>query len=606
MVPDGKNPRPLSKRIPIKHILVLGLGMMAAVTLGTTLAIGYFVARQNTEELLSDKIDSTLDIILARVDQQLKPVEHQASQVANAFKQGTLSFGKIAKLEVYIQGLMSASPQVSAVAFARPNQTLIVASRPNLKIRNAPWPKGKNFERIFRHMETSTLAEWRNPIWSENLHQVIITHHTPLFYNNRFIGTLIQTVPISELSHYLSQQYYLDGIPFIYYDSNKLIAHPQLIDWQPLKDSPIGEAPTTEDIGAEILVQLLTTPGRTPGMMKKLQNSQGKIIEIGSQDYVIFTRSILRYGPVPWTFGMYLVDRTPPEIMTRLTTALITGILVLVATVVFAMFAGSRLSRPIRALAAAMMRVRDGNVSNVENLPYSPVSELDDAAQSFNAMVQGLRERAVIRQTLGRYVPETIAETLLKDDGRLETEEAVATVLFADIEKFTNLTESIGPEGIVDFLNAYFNDMVGIIEHHGGVVTQFQGDAILATFNVPAKDPNHALNGLNAALEMRKKCQSSTYAGEAVRTRIGVNTGNLVAGAVGAKGRLNYTVHGDAVNLAARIEDLNKTYGTYILTTQSTIDLCPEINAISVGETTVRGQSTPVKLYTLPDPESDS
>jgi len=334
-------------------------------------------------------------------------------------------------------------------------------------------------------------------------------------------------------------------------------------------------------------------------MLKNLQKSSGKIVEINSQDYVIFTRSILRYGPEPWTLGLYLVTRAPADIMTRLTTALVTGILLLIATVSFAMFGGSRLSRPIRALAAAMLRVRDGKVANVPDLPRSPISELDDAAQSFNDMIKGLRERTLIRQTLGRYVPESIANTLLKDGGRLETEEAIATVLFADIEKFTNLTESLGPEGIVEFLNAYFNDMVEIIERYDGVVTQFQGDAILATFNVPVKDPNHALNGLNAALEMRTKCQTSTYGGESVRTRIGVNTGYLIAGAVGARGRLNYTVHGDAVNLAARIENLNKVYGTYILTTQSTVDLCLGINVVYVGETTVRGQTSPVKLYTL-------
>jgi len=271
----------------------------------------------------------------------------------------------------------------------------------------------------------------------------------------------------------------------------------------------------------------------------------------------------------------------------------------LILFVGLAIFAGSRLNRSIQSIAGAMLQVRDGGVANVDKLPGSRITELDDAAQSFNQMIHGLRERDLIRKTLGRYVPEKIAESLLKENGVLETEEAVATVLFADIEGFTNLTESLGPEGIVELLNAYFSDMVDIIERHGGVVTQFQGDAILATFNVPIKNDHHAANALKAALEMQDCYLSRQFARHALRARIGVNTGPLVAGAVGAKGRLNYTVHGDAVNLAARIESLNKDYGIYILTTQSTIDEAGEVAVTYVGETTVRGQSTPVNLYTL-------
>lgn len=605
-MPKALNQHPAPRRIPIKHILVFGLGLLMSITLGGTLYTGYFVALQNTEELLSDKIESTLDIILSRVEHQLQPVEHQANQIAQAFKDGTLSLIQTEKLEVYFTGLLSASPQVSAVALALPDKTMMVVSRPSNTIRGVAWPKAKNFEPLYKHLEETGMAEWRNPVWSENLHQVIMTHHTPLFYNEQFLGTIIQTVPISELSHYLSQQSYLDGIPFIYYGTNKLIAHPKLIEWLPAVQKDLVTVPTTQDIGEEILVELLATPGRPPGMLKKLQKSQGKIVKIGSQDYAIFTRSILRYGPEPWTIGLYLVSRAAPDIIRRLTTALVIGSLLLIITVGCATFAGSRLSRPIRALAAAMLRVRDGKVTDVDDLPRSQISELDDAAQSFNDMLKGLRERALIRQTLGRYVPESIADTLLKDGGRLETEEVVATVLFADIEKFTNLTESLGPEGIVDLLNAYFNDMVEIIERHGGVVTQFQGDAILATFNVPVRDPNHAMKGVQAAIEIRKKCQTNSYGGQSVRTRIGLNTGYLIAGAVGAQGRLNYTVHGDAVNLAARLEGLNKDYGTYILTTQSTVDLCPGINAVYVGETTVRGQTSPVKLYTLNEIDNGS
>ncbi|MDH3448108.1 MAG: adenylate/guanylate cyclase domain-containing protein, partial [Gammaproteobacteria bacterium] len=159
---------------------------------------------------------------------------------------------------------------------------------------------------------------------------------------------------------------------------------------------------------------------------------------------------------------------------------------------------------------------------------------------------------------------------------------------------------------IVDVLNAYFSRMVEILELHGGVVTQFQGDAILATFNVPLSDPEHARNAVVAAQAMLTSVAGSEYAGEKLKIRIGINTGSVVAGAIGASGRLNYTVHGDAVNLAARLESLNKDYHTRLLVAESTAAQIPDLDFEPVGETAVRGQTGTIKIYTLPPTTDDS
>ena len=178
-------------------------------------------------------------------------------------------------------------------------------------------------------------------------------------------------------------------------------------------------------------------------------------------------------------------------------------------------------------------------------------------------------------------------------------------MLFCDLEGFTALTESLGPAGIVELLNEYFESMVEILERHRGVVTQFQGDAILATFNVPLRDPAHAANALRAAVEMRSAVRRREYAGQRVGCRIGINTGHLVAGAVGAKGRLSYTVHGDAVNLAARLEALNKELGTTILVSEATAAHTEGFEFAPMGEVAVRGQTGRVEVYTLGDPVGD-
>jgi class 3 adenylate cyclase len=279
--------------------------------------------------------------------------------------------------------------------------------------------------------------------------------------------------------------------------------------------------------------------------------------------------------------------------------ALVAGLVVLVLAIIASVIVGRKVSAPVKEIARAADTVDAGDLDSVEVLGSSHIRELDEAGNAFNNMVKGLRERELIRETLGRFVPEKVASSLLSGGGDIPVQQSEATILFCDIEAFTRLTETLGPVKIVDVLNAYFSAMVEILERHGGVVTQFQGDAILATFNVPIADEAHAANAIRAAQEMLAAVAEDRYDGEALKVRIGINSGSVVAGAIGARGRLNYTVHGDAVNLAARLEALNKEYGTRLLVSESSAAQAGDCELKTFTEATVRGQSQSIKLYTL-------
>lgn len=131
------------------------------------------------------------------------------------------------------------------------------------------------------------------------------------------------------------------------------------------------------------------------------------------------------------------------------------------------------------------------------------------------------------------------------------------------------------------------------------IVTQFIGDAILATFNVPAEDPEHQNHGVNAAADLLKLVQSTSFAGERLKIRVGVSTGPVIAGNVGGGGRAVYTVYGEAVNLASRLEALNKELGTSILVSGTTVEGANERDLVNVGQVEVRGISKSVDLYTV-------
>ena len=171
-------------------------------------------------------------------------------------------------------------------------------------------------------------------------------------------------------------------------------------------------------------------------------------------------------------------------------------------------------------------------------------------------------------------MPESVAGQILQDQGILAPQSRVATIMFTDIVGFSALSEDMEPEKLVALLNRYFAILIEPIDRYNGVIHQFQGDGVLATYNLPVEDPDHAGNAIRTALAIQSRLKETVFEdGLVLRTRIGINTGQAVCGTVGAGERLGFTVHGDEVNLAARIEQLNKQFGTGILVSRATRDL---------------------------------
>jgi class 3 adenylate cyclase len=251
---------------------------------------------------------------------------------------------------------------------------------------------------------------------------------------------------------------------------------------------------------------------------------------------------------------------------------------------------------PIRSIETAIESVRRNDLSVI--VPVMSNDETGRLASGFNRMVRGLRERALIRATFGRYIPERVASAILASDGHLKARSATATILYADIEGFTSIAEQMSPDRVVEMLNAYFSATVELIEKNNGVVTQFQGDAMLATFNLPIEDEHHAESAIRSALAILTLCSKRKFAGKSIRTRVGIATGAVTAGNVGSDNRISYTVHGDAVNLAARLEQLNKRFGSYLLMDEATIDrLTLPMPVKFVDEVQIRGKERFVRVY---------
>lgn len=219
-------------------------------------------------------------------------------------------------------------------------------------------------------------------------------------------------------------------------------------------------------------------------------------------------------------------------------------------------------------------------------------------------LVESVTEQSAV-QDLARFLPKQVVDRLRHSATRLEAghcEAGEATILYMDIEAFTTIGEGLAPATLVATLNDYFAAVADPINRHGGVICQFQGDAILASFNVPNTDPDHAAKAIAAAREILELVDRRSF-GDGVRlnVRIGINTGHVVGGLVGTPNQVGYTIHGNDVNLAARLEQLNKQTASRLLVSESTRMRAGREGAAlaDAGTFDIRGQTRPVKVYSM-------
>ena len=595
-------------RQPIKNVLFVGFGGLILLAVAVVLYLGLNYTTKLTKEYHHLLIETALNNLTEEVENLLIPVENQAHWIGDQVKNGFLDIDDYSKVETFMRGVLGATPNVTGVGILyRDGITRYFMRSENKWVEEITSTQAEN-DFIFSQMEKRKTTYWGELFWFDDIKQTIIDVQTPLYKNGELKGVLFIGVTVADLSKIIlatSTDRFLT--PFILYGRDHLLAHPILTSGQTISLEQAAEEingviplPKVNDFQDTVLAQLIRGNLVKARLISPIDGVDVKAGRVDDDMHIVATRELLRFGKTPWKTGVYInAGKSDSTVAYNLFKMAAAGVLVLIISVFLSIKIGRKMARPIVRLADAAKSVRKGLVDPIEPLPRSRVRELDQAALAFNEMVEGLRERDMIREVFGRYVPESIASSLMKESGELSPISTEATILFSDIEGFTKLTEEVGPDRIVAILNAYFSAVVEILERHGGVVTQFQGDAVLATFNVPIESPDHAQHALDAAIEIREMLSSKTFEGVKLHSRIGLNTGSIVAGAVGAKGRLNYTVHGDAVNLAARIENLNKDYGTDLLISEDTANSIKGVELETVGTTSVRGRNAKVKLFVI-------
>jgi adenylate cyclase len=250
---------------------------------------------------------------------------------------------------------------------------------------------------------------------------------------------------------------------------------------------------------------------------------------------------------------------------------------------------------PIKRLFSATERVAEGDFR--VRVPVVTTDETGGLTRAFNRMVAGLAERDRIREAFGTYVDREVAEHILREGTSLEGEEVEVTMMFIDVRDFTGFAERATAPEVVATINRLFERAVPIIHVHKGHVDKFVGDGLLAVFGAPRRQTDHADQALAASLEI-ERAVAEEFGGQ-LQIGIGLNSGIVVAGNVGGAGRLEFSVIGDPVNVAARVEAATRHTGDTILISARTRELLRS-SAVSLTErpnVALKGKREPLSLY---------
>ncbi len=364
----------------------------------------------------------------------------------------------------------------------------------------------------------------------------------------------------------------------------KLVAHSDNRKFKPAQD--IASHPAV-DIAFKKFKQNVATGVQRYAIGETNEYGSYRKLAIGGAALITTVNEDIAFEAVRWA---------------RITTILIAFIIICIA-ILFIYFFSRTISDPLKRLVGATQTIRAGKYDvHVESRSRDEVGELTVA---FNEMADGLKEREHLKGAFGKFVNEEVAKMVMRGDLALGGEAKTATIFFSDIRSFTSMSENMTPLEVVGFLNEYMTLMVEIVHRHGGVVDKFIGDAIMAIWGAPVTKPNDAENAVIAALEMRAALHKfnqgrGSRAKPIIRIGMGLNTGEVLAGQIGSNDRLEYTVIGDAVNLASRMEGLNKTFGTDILITQNTYELVKKkFVVLPLHKVQVKGKAEAQRVYAV-------
>ena len=605
--------KPAPARGPLRLPLIAALAL-AFVSLALISGIAYIVvlagATGTAERLLVDRAARVVESEVSTIKSRLDPVTEQLELIAALAAAGRVNIDSAVAVREALAVMMTRVPEVSVAAFAtldlkwhrairRSDGTI---ARDTVSLLDLP----QSLER-FRKLQTSHSTFWGELFWANGLKQPLLNVRTPVRrIDDAFIGGLVATVAVGDLSYRIGARGASGGRYFILVDHDKVLAHRRLIDPRGLGLSEDKPLPTIHEVGDPILAKFWDPPVRSPQIDRAL-GDLGHVVEVGGRRWVFYYRQITGYGPEPWLVGQYFPIEDATADFDRLTNGAIVGAATLAVAVLLALLMGLRMARSIRTITTA--------AEAIERLEFdepmhrrSRLREIDDAAHSLD------KARGALKW-FGAYVPQRLVRRLMEagEDG-VASRRRTLTVMFTDIVEFTPQAEDLPEHETAELLNHHFALLGACIEREHGVIDKYIGDSVMAIWGGISRDEDHAGAAIRAALAIARVIKEDNAMRSAggqppIRMRIGLHSGPAVVGNIGAPGRVNFTVVGDTVNVANRVEQLGKEFmrdgeDVVLLVSGDTLVAVKDRESLNLNLPEpelrpIKGHDEPVKVYRL-------
>jgi class 3 adenylate cyclase len=589
--------------------LALGLGFFVLTAVASVLAVGLVSGYQNTVQLLHKKAELLVNSEVNQTRFYLEAARSQVDFVVEQIEAGEVEPGRGDEFAGLIMGALAATPQIIALQYVDLQDQLTGVEREDstasLILRSIR--DDDDLRHLIDRVRADRKSRWGKLLWREEYAQATLNYHAPVLRGDRLLGTVTALVSSQRLSELISDlETEFGANAFILYGRDQVLAHPLLaFGYSGL--TRLTPLPQQVSFGDPVIAAMWEE--QHPGWLERaiLTGSSVRFVRFGKKGFIVLFEELTDYADRALVVGTHLPSIDLLSEMQRLQWAIVLCGLISLISAFLAGFFGRQIARPVRRLSDGARKIHDLELTNVKPIPGSFFRELNDAAFSFNTMLDGLR-------WFERYVPKTLVRRLIRlhQDAGIDSSYRDVVIMFTDIVGFTRLSEKMTAPDAAELLNQHFSTVARCVEAEDGTIDKFSGDSVMAIWGALEQYEDFADRACRAALAIKRAVLADNVrqrreGGAAIRMRIGVHTGRVVVGNIGSPGRINYTVVGDAVNVARRLEELGKTAGqtsgevNILVSGAVRSALVKPIALTHVGSHELRGRTEHIEVYELSD-----
>jgi class 3 adenylate cyclase len=581
----------------------MSVSLLVLTSLATVILVQWKSSRDNTVEMMGAVSWLILEYMEQGVNDHMQPTVDQLVAVASVFEQHNYDLQDRDTLLQFFRGSTTAVPQVATLGFIDTDLNAVgVRWRKNVRVDiNGSMAADLEIQAILADAQKREEPYWGRILYREE--RVLINRIFPIWRDGQFRGILFSTTTVAALSDLTASLSDLFGsTAFILGGKDQVLAHPNIQGVHPAQtiSTPLIKLSQTGD---PVLMNVWSGAA-----LREIEDRDdaltAKEITVGKTKYAVIYRQVDSFGATPWYIGAWFEIARIDQAFDRLKISLYISLGLIVLSLVAAIILGRFVGRPIRRLADGATQIGALDIANVERLPNSHISELDEQARAFNTMIASLR-------AFETYVPRSLVQRLLKsgEDQVVLSEERELTIMFTDIAGFTSMSENMPAQEVATFLNDHLQILGTAVEREEGTIDKFIGDALMAFWGAPVPQDDKVARACRAALAMKKAIATDnhkrrTEGKDAIRVRVGIHSGPVVVGNVGWPGRMNYTIVGDAVNACQRLESLGKEFDigeevTILVSAQAAEQVQGQFTLSHVGARQVKGKQTALEIYRL-------